>query len=103
MSVEKLPRTATIMTGADYWYTLLEVNEKTAIDVQPEYNRAGKIVFLTLQYLKFRPSFSPRGVCIKRLFRVVISPLSCSLSFGIFQGAEAENKGEVDGRLPSQF
>ncbi len=59
--------------------------------------------FRILWYLKFSPSFPPQRVCIKRLFRVVISPLSCSLSFGIFQGTEAENKGEEDGRLPSQF
>lgn len=63
----------------------------------------GTIDFHILWYLKFSPSFPPQRICIKRLFRVVISPFSCSLSFGIFQGTEAENKGEEDGRLPSQF
>lgn len=51
------------------------------------------------------PSFplpSPR-VSIKRLFRAVILSLCHSLSFGIFQGTEAENEGEGDSRLPSQF
>lgn len=56
-----------------------------------------------LPHLRFSLSFPPQRASIKRLFRVVISPLSCSLSFGIFQGTEAENKGDGDGRFPSQF
>ena len=36
--------------------------------------------------------FSSETICIRRLFMGIISLLSCSLSFGISRGTEAENK-----------